>query len=107
MSTTSDGGESARRQFGPAAAAYAASRYHAEGPDLAALVEAAELTGTERALDLGCGAGHTALALAPPGPRRRGLRRHRGDAGAGRGAGAGARHGQRLVRRRRRRLAAP
>ena len=65
MSTTSDGGESARRQFGPAAAAYAASRYHAEGPDLAALVEAAELTGTERALDLGCGAGHTALALAP------------------------------------------
>ena len=65
MSTTSDGGESARRQFGPAAAAYAASRYHAEGPDLAALVEAAELTGTERALDIGCGAGHTALALAP------------------------------------------
>ena len=65
MSMVSDGGESARRQFGPAAAAYAASRYHAEGPDLAALVDAAKPTAADRALDIGCGAGHTALALAP------------------------------------------
>jgi SAM-dependent methyltransferase len=54
-----------RRQFGAVAAAYATSAVHAAGPDLAALVEAAALTGGERVLDLGCGAGHTALALAP------------------------------------------
>jgi SAM-dependent methyltransferase len=54
-----------QRQFGAVAAAYATSAVHASGPDLAALVEAAALTGSERVLDLGCGAGHTALALAP------------------------------------------
>lgn len=54
-----------RRQFGAVAAAYATSAVHASGPDLTALVAAAALTGTERVLDLGCGAGHTALALAP------------------------------------------
>ena len=54
-----------QRQFGAVAAAYATSAVHTSGPDLAALVEAAALTGAERVLDLGCGAGHTALALAP------------------------------------------
>jgi len=53
-----------RRQFGAIAAAYATSAVHAAGADLAALVEAAALTGRERVLDIGCGAGHTALALA-------------------------------------------
>ena len=63
--TPTDASDSARRQFGPAAAAYAASTYHAAGPDLAALVDAAHPTAADRALDIGCGAGHTALALAP------------------------------------------
>ncbi len=54
-----------RDQFGAVAAAYATSSYHSSGPDLAALVSAAGLTGSERVLDLGCGAGHTALAVAP------------------------------------------
>jgi SAM-dependent methyltransferase len=53
------------RQFGAAAASYATSFTHRAGPDLDALVAAAELRGDERALDLGCGAGHCALALAP------------------------------------------
>src|SRR3712207_709403 len=54
-----------RAQFGAVAAAYATSSYHSSGPDLAALVSAAALTGREQVLDLGCGAGHTALAVAP------------------------------------------
>jgi SAM-dependent methyltransferase len=53
------------RQFGAAAASYAASFTHRGGPDLDALVAAAEPRDDERALDLGCGAGHCALALAP------------------------------------------
>ncbi|HWQ13451.1 MAG TPA: class I SAM-dependent methyltransferase [Roseiflexaceae bacterium] len=56
---------SVRRQFSPAAAAYATSPVHTGGPDLVALVAAAGATGRERALDVGSGAGHTALALAP------------------------------------------
>src|SRR5262245_28193095 len=54
-----------QRQWGPIAASYATSSYHANGPDLARLREAAALTRTEQVLDLGCGAGHTALAVAP------------------------------------------
>lgn len=54
-----------REQFGAVAAAYAVSAVHASGPDLAKLIEAAALTGTEQVLDMGCGAGHTALAAAP------------------------------------------
>ena len=57
--------DSVRRQFGPAAAAYAASAVHAAGPDLAAMLDAAELRGDERVLDVAPGAGHTALAFAP------------------------------------------
>jgi ubiquinone/menaquinone biosynthesis C-methylase UbiE len=55
----------ARAQFGAVAETYATSTYHASGPDLQALVNAAAPVGTEHVLDLGCGAGHTALAIAP------------------------------------------
>jgi SAM-dependent methyltransferase len=54
-----------RAQFGAVAETYATSTYHASGPDLAALVQAASPRSTDRVLDLGCGAGHTALAIAP------------------------------------------
>lgn len=57
--------ESVRRQFGPVAAAYAASAVHASGADLDAMLAAAELRGVERVLDVAPGAGHTALAFAP------------------------------------------
>lgn len=57
--------DAVRRQFGPVANAYAIFSYHSAGPDLPRLVEAARLTGSERVLDVGCGAGHTAMALAP------------------------------------------
>ncbi len=56
--------ESVREQFGAVAAAYASSSYHSSGPDLAALVEAAGLSGVESVLDMGAGAGHTAIAVA-------------------------------------------
>lgn len=60
-----DLGESIRRQFGAAAANYAASNVHSGGVNLDAMLERAALTGRERVLDVGCGAGHTALAFAP------------------------------------------
>jgi SAM-dependent methyltransferase len=53
-----------QRQFGAAAANYAVSAVHSGGPTLDAVVERAALRGTERVLDVGTGAGHTALALA-------------------------------------------
>lgn len=56
--------EPVRRQFGAVAEAYAVSAVHSDGPDLRALVAAANLSGGERVLDMGCGAGHTALATA-------------------------------------------
>jgi len=52
-------------QFGRVAENYRSSAVHAGGEDLRRLVEAAALTGRERVLDAGTGAGHTALALAP------------------------------------------
>src|SRR5262249_28521303 len=54
-----------QRQFGAAAGNYVVSPVHSGGPTLEALVERAALSGTERVLDVGTGAGHTALALAP------------------------------------------
>ncbi|HLI72153.1 MAG TPA: methyltransferase domain-containing protein [Ktedonobacteraceae bacterium] len=54
-----------QNNFGAAAANYVTSKVHASGPDLAWLVEAAALTGTERVLDVATGGGHTAFALAP------------------------------------------
>lgn len=53
-----------QEQFGPAARAYATFSYHASGPDLPVIIEAADLTGAETVLDLGTGAGHTAMACA-------------------------------------------
>jgi len=59
-----DLGESIRQQFGAAASNYAASGVHSGGPNLDAMLERAALRGNERVLDVGCGAGHTALAFA-------------------------------------------
>ncbi len=53
-----------QQQFGPVAEAYATFSYHANGPDLAMICEAANFTGTEFVVDMGSGAGHTALACA-------------------------------------------
>ncbi len=64
MSTTAD---RIQQQFGATASAYASSAVHAGGADLDALVAAAAITGSERVLDIGSGAGHTALALAAKG----------------------------------------
>ena len=57
--------ESVEKQFSPVASNYATSAVHVGGPDLAAMLAAVELSGAERALDAGSGAGHTALAFAP------------------------------------------
>ena len=59
-----DATRSVQRQFGAVAAAYATSSYHANGADLAEMVSACEFIGSERVLDLGCGAGHAALRVA-------------------------------------------
>jgi len=56
--------DAVRRQFAPVAANYAMSAVHAAGPDLRAMLDAVPLRGDERALDVGCGPGHTALAFA-------------------------------------------
>jgi SAM-dependent methyltransferase len=53
-----------QRQFGAAAANYAVSGVHSGGANLDEIVARAALRGHERVLDVGCGAGHTALALA-------------------------------------------
>ncbi|MFT5444825.1 MAG: SAM-dependent methyltransferase [Myxococcota bacterium] len=55
---------SVEQQFGPVADQYAAFNYHAAGPDLAAMLAAGKLNGDERVLDIGSGAGHTALLFA-------------------------------------------
>jgi ubiquinone/menaquinone biosynthesis C-methylase UbiE len=55
------------RQFGDTAANYLSSAVHATGADLDALTELTRQLGPRRALDLGCGAGHVAFALARAG----------------------------------------
>lgn len=62
--TTPGATETVQKQFGAVAAAYATSSYHANGADLGELVAAGEFSGGEHVLDLGCGAGHTALRVA-------------------------------------------
>lgn len=52
-------------QFGPQAGAYVSSAVHASGADLDAVAALAARTKPARALDLGCGGGHVAYALAP------------------------------------------
>lgn len=56
--------EQVKQQFGAVAEAYVNSSFHASGPDLALLVEAAGFRGSETVIDLGCGPGHTAMACA-------------------------------------------
>jgi ubiquinone/menaquinone biosynthesis C-methylase UbiE len=54
--------EQVDRQFGPVAAAYLSSQVHSQGADLG---EAADkLSGLDRVLDVGCGAGHLSFAVA-------------------------------------------
>jgi ubiquinone/menaquinone biosynthesis C-methylase UbiE len=65
MTTRSAANDSVREQFGAVAAAYVSSAYHSAGPDLKELVAAANFNGDERVLDMGSGAGHMALAVAP------------------------------------------
>jgi ubiquinone/menaquinone biosynthesis C-methylase UbiE len=57
--------QTVEQQFSPVAENYRTSSVHAAGEDLAQMVAAAELQGTEHVLDAGSGAGHTALAFAP------------------------------------------
>ena len=57
--------QSVQRQFGAVAANYATSAVHRGGPDLDAMLAAAQARGAEHVLDAGCGPGHTALAFAP------------------------------------------
>lgn len=54
-----------QQQFGPNAAAYAASPVHAKGASLARLVELTRPRAAWRILDVATGAGHTAFAFAP------------------------------------------
>ena len=56
--------DAVRNQFDRVAANYAASAVHSQGDELAVMVKLADLTGTERVLDAGCGPGHTALTFA-------------------------------------------
>ncbi len=60
-----DGKDVARKQFSQNAADYRNESVFAEGIDLKEMVSSVPLTGSERLLDIGCGAGHTALAFAP------------------------------------------
>jgi len=53
------------RQFGPRAADYLTSAVHAAGEDLQQLAALVAGAATARLLDLGCGAGHVAFAVAP------------------------------------------
>ena len=59
-----DAKDRVREQFGRAAAAYATSDVHARGDSLAILVDLIQPARDWQALDVGTGAGHTALAMA-------------------------------------------
>ncbi len=52
-------------QFGPRAAAYVTSVTHSQGEDLKRLAAMTEGRRDARVLDLGCGGGHAAFAVAP------------------------------------------
>ena len=57
--------ETVERSFDAAASRYTSSPVHRSGPDLDAMVEAGCWRGDERVLDIGCGPGHAAFAVAP------------------------------------------
>ena len=57
----------AAEQFGATANAYLSSSVHAQGTDLLRLTDLSRRLGAPRALDLGCGAGHAAFAMAAAG----------------------------------------
>jgi ubiquinone/menaquinone biosynthesis C-methylase UbiE len=57
--------DAVRKQFGPAAEAYLASTVHAQGQDLAKLVEFLDAKVSDAVLDVGCGVGHTLRKIAP------------------------------------------
>lgn len=52
-------------QFGPGAKDYVTSAVHAQGADLARIAALAAAHAPTHALDLGCGGGHVAYAMAP------------------------------------------
>jgi ubiquinone/menaquinone biosynthesis C-methylase UbiE len=52
-------------QFGPRANAYVESAVHSQGEDLMRLADITEGIAPVHALDLGCGGGHVAYAMAP------------------------------------------
>lgn len=54
-----------QEQFGATAQSYVTSKGHAEGDDLARMIELAQPQAGDVALDIATGGGHTALALAP------------------------------------------
>ena len=56
--------EQVRRQFGPQATAYGQSQVHAAGRDLDKLEQIARMNPPQKALDLGCGAGHVGYRLS-------------------------------------------
>ncbi len=58
-------GDPLRTQWAAVAERYGTGWSHAGGPDLAWMVEAAEPHPTDRVIDVGAGAGHATLALAP------------------------------------------
>jgi ubiquinone/menaquinone biosynthesis C-methylase UbiE len=57
--------QSVERQFAAVAENYATHPVMTSGPELGRMVELGVRSGAERVLDLGCGAGHTALSFAP------------------------------------------
>lgn len=57
--------QSVQSQFGRVAENYRLSAVHAAGEDLQRLVQIAAAESVYQALDVGCGAGHTAAAIAP------------------------------------------
>ena len=54
-----------QNQFGPTATDYVHSAVHSAGADLHRIAEIAAALAPRRALDLGCGGGHVAYAVAP------------------------------------------
>ena len=54
----------AQSQFAGSAQRFVESKLHREGDDLHRMVELAQLSGTERVLDIATGGGHTALAFS-------------------------------------------